>query len=136
LLQTEGDSEWKYTGWVAQNNRDTGWVDLGLASGISKSTANYTRAGHGCFYRVVNGNHVYIAFNCAFNVFNAVTINSAKLPTEYIPKANAYAMCFINGYGIAQVHVDTSGNIKVAHIVGASASTSVTWIDGYIDYWI
>lgn len=136
LLTSDGGSTWTYGNWVMEKGLDTGWVDLGLASGISKSTANYTRAGHGCFYRVVNGNHVYIAFNCAFNVFNAVTINSAKLPTEYIPKANAYAMCFINGYGIAQVHVDTSGNINVAHIVGASASTSVTWIDGYIDYWI
>lgn len=138
LLTSDGESTWTYGNWVMEKGLDTGWVDLGLASGVSKSTANYTRSGHGCFYRVVNNNHVHVAFNCAFNyiLHNAVTINSAKLPSEYIPKANAYAMCFINGYGVAQILIDTSGYIKVQHIVGTSATTAVTWIDGYIDYWI
>ena len=143
LLQTEGDSEWKYTGWVVENNRDTGWVSLGFADGVTKSADNYTRAGHGCFYRVVNGNHVYIAFNGAFTYTpsNAVKINLDKLPSEYIPTANAYTMCFTNNYHVAQIIVPNKNNadagyIKVQHIVDATVKTSVTWIDGYIDYWI
>lgn len=140
LLTSDGGSTWTCGNWTMEKGLDTGWVDLGLASGVNQSNTNYTRNGNGCFYRVVNNNHVHITFDCAFyfSITNgAVTINSTKLPSEYIPKRNAYAMCFASGYKIAQVLVDTSGYIKVKNIVDSGASgATVTWIDGYIDYWL
>ena len=142
LLQSDGGSAWTYGEWMPEKGLDTGWVSLGFADGVTKSEDNYTRAGHGCFYRVIDGNHVYIAFNCAFTYKLGnphVVINKTTLPTAYIPKANAYAMCFASGYSTAQILIDTSGNINVTKIDAATAtnqSVKVTWIDGYIDYWI
>lgn len=134
LLQSDGGGVWEYGAWTMEKGLDTGWVDLGLSSSVTKSTANYTRSGHGCYYRVINNNHVYIAFNCAFTHSGSdITINSSMIPSEYRPKANAYAMCFTSGYGIAQVLVGTEGKVVVKHVKDAS---SITWMDGYIDYWL
>ena len=120
------------------------WVNLGLADGVAESESNCGRyGGTGCYYRVdAGGNHVYVAFNCAFTYANAaLQVNKDPIPAEYRPARNAYAMCATGGRAVARALINKSGNILVDWIQVISsaeqtASSTVKWIDGYIDYWI
>lgn len=121
---------------------DTGWISLGLAEGMAESSLNTGRSGKGCFYRVINGNHVYVAFNASFAYANApVTISASQIPAPYKPSRNTYALNTTNGRGIARVFVNSSGDVRIDYVQNmASAETTTTitvnWIDGYIDYWV
>lgn len=118
------------------------WLSLGLNDGLSESTYSYGRAGSGCFYRVVNGNHVYIAFNCAFTYSgSAKTVNATKIPEKYRPPHWVISYCPLNGRCIAAVSVDTAGIIQVEYIqnprdTADTATGNVSWLDGYLDYFI
>lgn len=121
-----------------------GWVNLRLSSKVSVSESNFGRhTNGGCYYRVCDGGkHVYIAFNCAFTYEgSALYVGSDAIPKQYRPARNVYAMCATGGRNIARVFVDNSGGIGidwVQSLTSASQTTSasVSWIDGYIDYWI
>lgn len=121
---------------------DTGWISLGLADTVNESSSNFGRMGTGCYYRVINGNHVVVAFNCAFSYSgSAVTVGGSMIPAPYKPPRNQYALCTTNGRGIARVFVNSTGDVRIDYVQNmASAETTssitVNWIDGYIDYWV
>lgn len=143
-----------FGGYVEENNtfaigagmefkvKSEKWVSLGLSSEVSESDTNTGRNGKGCYYRIVNGNHVYVAFNCALAYAGAaVTVSGTQIPAKYRPKLNAYALCATNGRGIARVFVNTSGDVRVDHVQNSAAGETtsaytVSWIDGYIDYFV
>lgn len=110
------------------------WVDLGLHTNVNPSA--YTSVGHtpadsNCCYRVVNGNHVYIAFNCAFTYSgSSIRVNANAIPENLRPKKTVYALC--TATNTVAINVNTSG---VVNIVTAS-SADIAWIDGYIDYFV
>ena len=119
------------------------WVSLGLSDGVTESTSNCSRGASntGCFYRVVNGNHVYIAFNCGFEYNgDAVTINLDTIPKELRPARYIYGLSVGGGPVIARVRITPAGNITINHAqhmtTGATTGLSVSWIDGYIDYFL
>lgn len=118
------------------------WISLGLSSAVSESTTNTGRSGKGCFYRVENGNHVFVAFNCAATYAGApITVSASAIPAQYRPSLNAYALCTTNGRGVARVFVNTSGEVRidfVQNMASAENTTSITmnWVDGYIDYFV
>lgn len=110
------------------------WVDLGLSSNVTPSTYTYvghTPADSDCCYRVVNGNHVYIAFNCAFTYSgDPIRVNANLIPEELRPKKTVYALC--TATNTVAINVNTSGAVNIV----TASSADITWIDGYIDYFI
>lgn len=121
---------------------DTGWVDLGLGGAVSESTENMGKAPYSCAYRVENGNHVYIAFNCKFTYAgSALRVNNATIPSKYRPEKQVYAFVPMGGKYIARLITTPAGLVWiewVQNLLSTTATTSATgnWIDGYIDYWI
>ena len=122
---------------------DTGWISLGLSDSVVERENVAGRIGKGCYYRVINGNHVYVAFCCQFTFANnaAVTINGAKIPEKYRPSCNMYQHCIACDRLIARCKVVPDGDIVVDWVqnMAANAITTayeVSWIDGYIDYWL
>lgn len=118
------------------------WVSLGLSSNVAESESSCGRyANTGCHYRASVGNHIYVAFNCAFTFSgSAIQVNATPIPEEYRPDRNVYALCAADGHAVARILVNSSGNILVDWIQVISsaeqtASSTVKWIDGYIDFW-
>lgn len=121
------------------------WVSLGLSSNVSESGSNMGRgpSGTGCWYRVMSGGtHIQVAFNCAFTFSGSrIQVNLDAIPEAYRPPRNAYSFCALGGRYIARVFVTNTGNIHVEWVQSLTAaesttSATVSWIDGYIDYWI
>ena len=120
------------------------WVSLGLSSSVQESSSSCGRgaSGTGCWYRVVNGNHVYVAFNCAFTYSGStVTVNSGTIPSGLRPSRNVYTMCATGGRAVARCFATPGGNVVVDWIQilsssEATSSSTVNWIDGYVDYFI
>lgn len=121
------------------------WVSLPLGTNVAASSVNSGRwGGSGVYYRVCAGEkHVYVAFNVSFTTSSS-TVRAESYTIPYPPNYDVYALCpvgFADGSrGIATVSVSPKGrvNIYAVHkLPGATLSTgeSVTWIDGYIDYW-
>ena len=130
-------------GWDIKYYGDR-WKDLGLSNKVSETLSPCGRApaGSGCYYRVEGENHVFVAFNCAFNYTGAtIQVNSAAIPSKYRPENGVYEIVAIGGTAIARIHVDKSGNVYVIWAQNIASATETTafngsWIDGYIDYWI
>lgn len=119
------------------------WVSLGLSDAVSAPEASMGRISEGdCCYRVANGNHVYVAFNCAFAYAGSpVTVNASRIPDPYKPMSDVYELRMVDGRGVAYVLVDASGDVIVDHVqsmasAAVTESYTVTRIDGYIDYWV
>lgn len=118
------------------------WISLGLSDAVSESTINTGRAGNGCFYRVVNDNHVFVAFNCAAAFAgDPITVSAAQIPEAYRPSLNAYALCATNGRCVAIAFVNTYGEVRIDYVQNTAsgettAEYTVNWIDGYIDYFV
>lgn len=130
-----------YDEWLRRGN--TNWRGLTLSSSVSQSNHAIGRYTNGnCWYRVVDENHVYVTFNCAFTFSGSeIQVNANALPAEYRPARYVYAMCPTNDRGIARIIINTSGNVFVDYVQSMASSSvtssyGVTWIDGYIDYWI
>lgn len=121
---------------------DTGWIDLGLSENVTESDNDLGRVARGCKYRVVNGNHVYVAFACAFTYSGSALIVSANEIPEALRPANAiYQMCATGGRALARCIAHYNGYIYVDWIQNiptteTTTSTTVNWVDGYIDYWL
>lgn len=119
------------------------WTNLGLSSSVAESESDAGRwGGTGCYYRACAGEkHVYVAFNCAFTYSGSpITVNAEPIPSAYRPDRNVYALCATGGRTMARILVNKSGYILVDWIQVISsaeqtASSTVKWIDGYIDYW-
>lgn len=122
---------------------DTGWIELGTSDAVTTEGAGTGRNGPGCFYRVVNGNHVYVAFCVLFTYEgSAIQVNANAIPSKFRPARKAYTLTTIGGYRLARTGVNGSGNVVIDWaqdlINGGIQTTSTpsTWIDGYIDYWL
>lgn len=122
------------------NITDTGWVSLRMPENVQPEVTVMGSAG--CFYRVINGNHVFVRFNRSFH-FSDITINlnNEAIPAQYRPPGYVFALCPVNDTAIARAYVAADGYIyinMVQDMASASRTTAfnVTWIDGYIDYWI
>lgn len=121
---------------------DTGWISLGLSAEVTAAALNTGRNGEGCFYRVINGNHVYVAFDAKFTYAGSpVTISANNIPEGLRPVRNTYGLNVTNGRGVARSFVNSSGAVRIDYVQNmASAETTneinVNWIDGYIDYWV
>ena len=121
---------------------DTGWISLGLSDAVTESSNNVGQNGGGCYYRVINGNHVYVVFNCALTYEGSILIvNADTIPSKYCPARNAYALVPTGGRSLIRAIANHSGNIVIdfVQVITATASTTsanVSWIDGYLDYWI
>ena len=121
---------------------DTGWINLGVSDAVTTEGAGTGRNGPGCWYRVVNGNHVYVAF-CVLFTFagQAIQVNATAIPSQYRPKVKAYTLNPIGGYRVSRVGVSSGGNVVIDWaqdlITGElTTSTPSIWVDGYIDYFI
>lgn len=112
---------------VVTRIKDTGWKSIGLADGITAYDVGNTQGG--CFYRVINKKHVYVSFGCGTNYTGTVVINQTAIPTEYLPRSTVNRVVPTN-VGAATVSVNGNGQIIV------NSTETVSWIDGYIDYWI
>lgn len=119
------------------------WTNLSLSANVSESESNAGRwGGTGCYYRVCAGEkHVYVAFNCAFAYSgDPIQVNQDPIPEAYRPGRNVYALCATGGRSVARILVNNEGNIfvdwiQVISAAEATTSSTVKWIDGYIDYW-
>lgn len=113
------------------------WVSLGLSSNVAEPESSCGRyANTGCHYRVSGGNHIYVAFNCAFTfIGSAIQVNATPIPEEYRPDRNVYALCATDGRAVARILVNSSGNILVDWTSEQTESPTAKWIDGYIDFW-
>lgn len=121
--------------------KDTGWIDMGLSENVTEGTYG-GRNGVGCYYRVINGNHVYVAFSCGCEYSGAeIVVNQNAIPEEYRPSREAFALVTTQNRNISRTYVDKNGNVRIEWIqliTSTADTTSITvgWIDGYIDYWI
>lgn len=121
---------------------DTGWIDLGLSSAVGATTNNDVgRNGAGCYYRVLNGNHVYIAFNCSCMFKGAdIQINAKLLPEDIYPKYNATALCNSGGRKAARCTAFKDGTIRIEwarnHDELQATEVELPWLDGFIEYFI
>lgn len=122
---------------------DTGWIELGTSDAVTTEGAGTGRNGPGCFYRVVNGNHVYVAFCVLFTYAGAaIQINANAIPSKFRPARKAYTLNTIGGYRLARVGVNGSGNVVIdwaQDLINGGVQTTSTpsiWIDGYVDYWL
>lgn len=122
---------------------DTGWIELGTSDAVTTEGAGTGRNGPGCFYRVVNGNHVYVAFCVLFTYEgSAIQVNANAIPSKFRPARKAYTLNTIGGYRLARVGVNGSGNVVIdwaQDLINGGVQTTSTpsiWIDGYVDYWL
>lgn len=135
------DLEEKHTA-LEEKITDTGWIDLGLSSAVGATTNNAVgRNGAGCYYRVLNGNHVYIAFNCQCKFIGApIQISGKLLPEHIYPKYNVTALCNSDGPKVARCTADTYGKIVIEwarnHNDLQAAEVELSWLDGFIEYFI
>lgn len=121
---------------------DTGWISLGISDSVTATTGNTGRNGGGCFYRVINSNHVYIAFNCAFEYEGTkLLVNAAMIPEEYRPRRDTFAMVPARGRVFIRAYTNSKGEIFIDWVQDMIATSNTTyakvdWFDGYLDYWI
>ena len=136
---TDG-SQWVFDNWTIRNSPT--WVDLGLHTNVKQPVSTIGRSSHNCAYRVENGNHVYIAFQCGVDYAGtALRVNTSEIPEGLRPAKYVYGFCANSSKSIVRVSVSPAGIINinwVQHLTTSSETTSasLSWIDGYIDYWI
>lgn len=119
------------------------WIGLGFASGVIESVYDCGRKeDSGCHYLVSEGCHVYAAFNAGFRYAgSAVVINGTAIAEADRPGRTVYSLCPVNDRAIAMVSIGTDGYIRVEWVQALTQTVltgewEVTWIDGYLDYWI
>lgn len=118
---------------------DTGWVDLGLASGISAGTntlGNYV----GVAYRKI-GKRVIVAANVALSWKSSVRINGTLLPESIRPQRSVYAVCPTGGRYVIRAYVNPEGAVHIewAQNLASSSSTSnatLSWTDIWLEYFV
>lgn len=120
-----------------------GWISLGLAETVAESAYDW---GHqespGCHYQVWGGSHVYLAFDCSFSYGGtAVVINDSPIPESCRPRRRVYSLCPAGDRCLVLVSADPDGWIRAEWVrrltdTAATVTAAVTWLDGYLDYWI
>lgn len=126
---------------------DTGWIKVSaFASGdiTEPKSTNEATLGHnggGIFYRIVNGNHVYVCANVAVSNLGTSASSEktiATLPSAINPTKTSYSICASN-FHVMRSHIDTEGNLTIDwayKLPGLERATSISWCDIYIDYFI
>ena len=140
----EEDNTFAITGDIKFKVKNEVWESLGLSNLVTPSDKNIGRGPEstGCWFRVINGNHVQIAFNCAVEYAGAaIKVNLTDIPEQYRPQRNTSSTCSVNGRAVAGLLVGNSGEIFVNWVQDLAVSVQtisyeVTWIDGYIDYYL
>lgn len=118
---------------------DTGWVDLGVASGVS--VGNNTLARYpGVAYRKI-GKRVIVTANVAVTWRASVQINASLIPEELRPPRNVYAICPTGGRYVIRAYVSSEGTVHIewAQNLASSSSTSsaeLSWTDIWIEYFV
>lgn len=122
------------------------WVSLGLSSNATvpdAATYPFGRAKQGtCSYRVENGNHVYVQVNCGITWnSDSIVISNTAIPAEYSPPRDIFSMCACAGKYIVKLAVASGGHVLVSNVQNMASDTNtnsatITWLDGYIDYFI
>lgn len=118
------------------------WVSLGLASGISESAYDHGRKETGCHYLLTEGRQVHIACNAAFPYRGtALILNENPIPAECRPRGIVFGLCPCNDRSVAALSVDTDGYIRAEWVqkmteTGMTGSADVSWVDGYLSYWL
>lgn len=119
------------------------WESLGLADGMNESPYAYGRQDDtGCYYQVSNGNHVQAAFNCSYDYAGrSMVVNKTPIPEEYRPERTVCSICPTNDRRLALVTVQPDGYIRIEWVqtiasTSDTASATVLWVDGYLDYWV
>ena len=135
----DSDGQWLFYQWEARSILE--WQSLEL-NGNANKNEDFGRNGVGCYYRVTNEKQVHVAFNFSFRYAGEpITVNANKIPAAYRPARNVYAMCAVGGKNMARVLVQPDGDIIVDWVQSLTSGVettdgNITWIDGYIDYWI
>lgn len=152
----EGWNSISYGGYIEENNTfaikgdikfkvlNEVWESLGLFNVVTPSNTDAGRGPEstGCWYRIVNGNHVQIAFNCSLSYTGGRDrVNSTALPEAIRPKRNISSICSVNGTAVANISVNTLGYVFIEWVQditvsGKTTNYAVSWIDGYIDYYL
>lgn len=123
----------------AKPEDDTGWVDLGLASGISAGTntlGNYV----GVAYRKI-GKRVIVAANVALSWKSSVQINATLIPQQLRPQRSVYAICPTGGRYVIRAYANPEGAVHIewAQNLASSSSTSsatISWTDIWLEYFV
>lgn len=141
LIHTDGDGEWIFQPWKTRSEKT--WANLGFSDKVSASVNPIGRNTDGtCCYRVINENHVYVSFNCAFTYSgNPIKVSGNPIPSQYKPTRYVYATCPTTGRALARIYISTSGDVMIDHVQDVASASPTTsfeagWIDGYIDYWL
>lgn len=120
-----------------------GWISLGLAETVAESAYDLGhQASSGCHYQVWGGNHVYLAFDCSFSYGGtAVVINDTPIPENSRPRRRVTGLCPAGDRCLVLVSADPDGYIRAEWVqrltdTAATVTAAVTWLDGYLDYWI
>lgn len=119
------------------------WIELGLSDEVSETEKLVGHApDSNCYYRVVNSNHVYVAFICACNYTgNSVIVSSTQIPANLRPLYNVCSLCTVNDRATARVFVNPDGYVCIDWIQSVAdtvdtRSYNAVWIDGYVDYFV
>lgn len=120
------------------------WKSLGLVNATAPTSSTYFgRAEPGtCSYRVENGNHVYVQISCGFTwAGDSIVVSNLALPTEYRPARDVFSYCASTGKYIVKLAVSSLGKVIISNVQDTSSGThsdsaTISWIDGYIDYFI
>lgn len=120
-----------------------GWQSLGLNAAVTEpeNLNGHCPGGTGCHWRVENGNHVYIAFNCGLTwTGDTVYINLDTIPEGYRPKRTICHIVTAQGKYIVRFFVSAYGNVAVEWVQSLVSTevtgVTLTWVAGYIDYFI
>lgn len=118
------------------------WVSLGLAAGISESAYDHGRKETGCHYLLTEGRQVHIACSCAFSYGGTpLVLNETPLPEALRPKAAVMALCPCNDRCLACLSADPDGYVRMEWVqrltdTVMTGTAEITWVDGYLNYWL
>lgn len=112
----------------------TPWESLGLSESVTEPAESTGRA-QGCAYRS-EGGHVYVDFCCGATLAGeSITANAAVIPEGKRPGATVRSICPGADGTAVTIAVTPEGLIQIEPPTGAE-STTLSWIDGHIDYWV
>ena len=115
------------------------WVSLGGLTGMASPTTEAVGRvpSDAVYYRVENGNHVYIAFCCQYHYTGSrIPLHTIEIPEKYRPARQVEAWCSCGWDSFARVIVEPGGWVFAESFVNRDYDETIPYIDGYIDYFI
>lgn len=114
------------------------WQEIPVNTNSSTWESGYNHGQNkfsGCYYRVVNGNEVIIAFNRAIKWSGTpIVLNAEPIPEADRPTSPVSMICAAeNGFVIATAGTD--GFITIDLAWSSKSATQCNWIDGLVYYW-